>query len=177
MHIIIDGYNLIRQSDTLRRFEKSSLEEARRALVRFLLPYRQARNHRMTIVFDGWKSGSPLEERDREGGMDIVYSCRGITADDVIKRLAATSGEEILVVTSDRDIASFVERRGKTAISSHDFEDVISMKTWETTPTQEMGKDKDEEEDDHGPPGTRKKGTAKRVSRRERDYRKRINKL
>ncbi len=34
MHIIIDGYNLIRQSDALRRYERLSLEEGRNALIR-----------------------------------------------------------------------------------------------------------------------------------------------
>jgi len=34
MHIVIDGYNLIRQSDSLRRLEKFSLEEGRNGLIK-----------------------------------------------------------------------------------------------------------------------------------------------
>ena len=177
MHIIIDGYNLIRQSDILRRFEKSSLEEGRKALIRFVLPYKQVRNHRITIVFDGWKNGTALEARDREGGMDIIYSRLGEKADDVIKRIAEASGEEIMVVTSDRDIASFVTRRGGTAVSSRDFEAIIGMKAGEVPAASGMpeGKDDDGQDDESG--GTRKKGPAKRVSRREREYRRRVGKL
>ena len=178
MHIVIDGYNLIRQSDTLRRFEKTSLEDGRKALIRFIAPYRQEKGHRITIVFDGWKTGSPQEERDREGGLDIIYSRRGETADDVIKRIAETSGEEVLVVTADRAIASFAERRGRTVIPSRDFETILLTKSHEVKDGQVVTAERtDDDEDDEASRDHRKKGPAKRISRRERDYRKRVGKL
>lgn len=179
MHIVIDGYNLIRQSDVLRRCEKSSLEAGRRALIQFILPYKRAKNHRITIVFDGWQSGSPHEERDREGGMDIIYSRRGKKADDVIKQIAEHSGEELMVVTSDRDIASFVERRGGTVVASRDFEAIIAMKAGEKSAAapQPGAEAKPEDDEDPAPAGSRKKGPARRISRKERDYRKRVGKL
>ena len=181
MHILIDGYNLIRQSDTLRRFEKTSLEEGRKALIRFLMPYRQSTGHRMTVVFDGWKAGSPMEERDREGGVDIIYSHRGQLADEVIKRIADKSGEEIIVVTSDRDIASFVEHRGGTAVPSGEFEAILQTKA-DKTPLPHAGADEDlaiggKDEDEDIQAGKPHKGPSKRLSRRERDYRKRVQKL
>ncbi|MDO8786291.1 MAG: NYN domain-containing protein, partial [Syntrophales bacterium] len=49
MHIIIDGYNLIRQSDFLRRIERISLEEGRKTLIRTMSLYRKQRGHRVTI--------------------------------------------------------------------------------------------------------------------------------
>ena len=64
MHILIDGYNLIRQSVDLKRFERQSLEAGRKALIDWLSRYRQRKGHRITVVFDGWVSGSPQEERD-----------------------------------------------------------------------------------------------------------------
>ena len=121
MHLIVDGYNLIRQSDTLRGYERISLEAGRQALVRSLADYRRRRGHRITVVFDGWVGGSPLEERDRAGGVEIIYSRLGEKADEVIKRLVAKGSEEILVVTSDREIATFAARRGKTSIASPEF--------------------------------------------------------
>ena len=78
MHIIVDGYNLIRQSDALRQYERISLEEGRRALVRSLADYRKLRGHRITVVFDGWEGGSPQEERDlRRRGGDHLFPPRG----------------------------------------------------------------------------------------------------
>jgi uncharacterized protein len=87
MHIIVDGYNLIRQSATLRHSEVKSLEEGRNALIRSLVGYRRHRGHRITVVFDGWVGGSPQEERDLAGGVEIIYSRLGEKADEVIKRL------------------------------------------------------------------------------------------
>jgi len=81
MHIIVDGYNLIRQSDTFRQSERKSLEEGRNALIRSLAGYRKLRGHRITVVFDGWVGGSPLEERDRALGVEIIYSRLGEKAD------------------------------------------------------------------------------------------------
>ena len=89
MHIIVDGYNLIRQSDVLRGHERQSLEAGRKALIRGLAQYKRLRGHRITVVFDGWEGGSPLEERDLAGGVAIIYSRLGEKADEVIKRLVA----------------------------------------------------------------------------------------
>ena len=72
--IIIDGYNLIRQSSTLRRYELKSLEAGRQALVSRLSDYQSKKGHTITVVFDGWQGGSEYEERDRYGGIDIIYS-------------------------------------------------------------------------------------------------------
>ncbi len=121
MHIIVDGYNLIRQSDVLRGHERQSLEAGRKALIRGLAQYKRLRGHRITVVFDGWEGGSPLEERDLAGGVAIIYSRLGEKADEVIKRLVAAGSEEILVVTSDREIATFAARRGKSSIASPEF--------------------------------------------------------
>ena len=125
MHIIVDGYNLIRQSDTLRGYERISLEAGRQALLRSLAGYRKLRGHRITVVFDGWVGGSPQEERDRAGGMDIIYSRLGEKADEVIKRLLQKGSEEIMVVTSDREIVNFAARRGKTSIASAAFASLL----------------------------------------------------
>ena len=103
MHIIIDGYNLIRQSDFLRRFEKQSLEAGRQALLQQASLYRKKKGHRITVVFDGWENGSPFEERDRQGGITIVYSRRGEKADEVIKRGIVTS-------ISPRTVGRFFKR-------------------------------------------------------------------
>jgi predicted RNA-binding protein with PIN domain len=178
MHIIIDGYNLIRQSDRLRRAERSTLEEGRHSLIRFLTPYRERKGHRLTVVFDGWEGGSFQEERDREGGIDIIYSRKGEKADDLIKRMAEKSGDELIVVTSDRDIGHFVERCGGTVVDSQTFEGIVAGDHPSSAPSY-GDESTAEDDDDQGlwKKGTKKKGPAKRTSRRERDYHKRLIKL
>jgi len=169
MHIIIDGYNLIRQSDTLRRQERLCLETGRNALIQWVALYRKLRRHQVTIVFDGWENGSSIEERDRQAGIDIIYSCRGDKADDVIKRMAEKKKEDLVVVTSDRDIADFVCRRGATAISSMEFEARINRLLAGVSSSAGLpDMDLNDRESDDETTGDRKKGPARRLSKKKK---------
>jgi predicted RNA-binding protein with PIN domain len=168
MHIIIDGYNLIRQSVALRRYERFSLEEGRKALIRFTALYKKRKGHKVTVVFDGWEGGPAEEERDRQEGIYIVYSRRGEKADDVIKRMVQHRGEECVVVSSDRDIADFVSRRGGTAVSSQEFEaliDRVKDRMPDTQPRSDAGHDKGE---DDVREGVKRKGPSRRLSRKKK---------
>ena len=173
MLILIDGYNLIRQSDTLRRFEQQSLEAGRRALISKLMAYKMKRGHAITVVFDGWKSGSPEEERDRQGTIDIIYSRYGEKADDVIKRLAADIAEEAVVISSDREIASYVTRRGKTSLASPEFE-MLMFKAAARSANGDFACDKEDDATNHQ---SSKKGPAKRLPRARRQAQTKIRKL
>ena len=172
MHILIDGYNLIRQSVDLRRFERHSLEAGRKALIDWLARYREHKGHTVTVVFDGWESGSPLEERDYSSGINIIYSPRGVKADDVIKRITAGSDEEILVVSSDREIASFAQRRGKATLSSLEFESIVNRQM--AFPDDAAGEDHKDDQDER--PG-HKKGPSHKLSRAQRQAQSKIRKL
>jgi uncharacterized protein len=178
MHIIIDGYNLIRQSDALRRHERLSLEAGRNALARSVSHYKKQRGHKVTVVFDGWQGGPVDEERDKLSGIDIIYSRKGEKADEVIKRMVQERAEEVVVVTSDKDIADFVSRRGGTAISSQDFDELMGRTKTSMTDrdrhTEEMS---DKEEDDPTMGQAKKKGPSRRLSRRKKSAMERIRKL
>lgn len=174
MHIIIDGYNLIRQSDSLRRQEKQSLEAGRRALILNLSEYKRKKGHRITVVFDGWENGPAMEERDRQGNIGIIYSRRGEKADDVIKRLVDNSSEETVVVSSDREIASYAIRHSKTALSSPEFEMLMYKAIAESSIG---GFTAGEEADDEMRHRYSKKGPAKRLPRALRHTQKKIKKL
>lgn len=175
MHIIIDGYNLIRQSDCLRQIEKKNgLEQGRLSLIRIAASYRQQKGHRITIVFDGWMGDSPVEHRDRMGGVDIFYSRRGEKADDLIKRLAEKPCEELVVVTSDRSIADHVTRRGGTAVPSPVFFAILeNMGSLFTANTEA---EKDERDEEPFRPGKRK-GPSRRPSKKDRLASSRLKKL
>ena len=173
MHIIIDGYNLIRQSDSLRHQEKQSLEAGRRALTHKLSEYKRKKGHKITVVFDGWETGSAQEERDRQENISIIYSRRGEKADDVIKRLADSSPEETIVISSDREIASYVTRHGKTALASSEFEMLMYKASTEST----ISDFADEKEDDENYHHSSKKGPAKRLPRARRHAQTKIKKL
>jgi len=174
MDIIIDGYNLIRQSDYLRRFERQSLEAGRLNLINQLSRYQRIKGHKITVVFDGWIGGSSKEERDRQENISIIYSRYGEKADDVIKRLADESREETIIVSSDREIAAYVARRGKTALSSTEFEALMGKASLES-PSRGFDAEKDaaDESEHHSP----KKGPARRLPRAYRHKQAKIKKL
>ncbi|OGP67864.1 MAG: hypothetical protein A2W27_07940 [Deltaproteobacteria bacterium RBG_16_44_11] len=172
MQILIDGYNLIRQSDVLRRYELHSLEAGRRALMSKLSEYKRKKGHKITVVFDGWKGGSEQEERDRYGNIDIIYSRQGEKADDVIKRLTERISGETIVVSSDREIASYTTHQGKTALSSLEFEAIMNRAI-----SPSLNRKYTSDDDNDRAARRKKKGPARRLPRARRHTQKKIKKL
>jgi predicted RNA-binding protein with PIN domain len=173
MLILIDGYNLIRQSDILRRYERQSLEAGRRALIAKLIAYEKKRKHNIIVVFDGGKSGQLDEGRDREGKINIIYSRHGEKADDVIKRIATHTAEDTLVVSSDHEIVSYITRCGKTALTSLEFEAIMNKVI-----SSSLGGNFAAEKQDENPERQhKKKGPARRLPRAKRQAQTKINKL
>ncbi len=116
MLIAVDGYNFIKQSPELRRLEQVELQKAREGLLEQLRSYKRLKGHSFIVVFDGQQEGRLAGQRERSRGIDIIFSTPGEKADEVLKRLASEKREGIAVVTSDRDVASFAEKKGATAI-------------------------------------------------------------
>lgn len=172
MLILIDGYNVIRQSDNLRRYERKSLEAGRQALIKKLVEYEKKKNHQITVVFDGGKSDWLDEGRDREGKINIIYSRFGERADDVIKRLAAKAAGDVVVVSSDREISSFVAQLGKTPLTSPEFEMIINNAL--SAPARPIRQTQDNVVHEKQ---IKKKGPARRLPRAKRKAQTKIDKL
>ncbi len=172
MFIIIDGYNLIRQSDSLRGYERKSLEAGRTALIARLVEYEKKKSHSITVVFDGWKSGSADEGRDREGKINIIYSRYSERADDVIKRLAAQTAGDIIVVSSHREISSYVTQLGKTPLTSPEFEAIMNKALYAPARPVMPAQKSDAQEQQ-----TKKKGPSRRLPRAKRRAQTKIEKL
>lgn len=172
LHIVIDGYNLIRQSRKLNRLDLLNLQMGREALVDFLAAYKKVKAHPIKVVFDGQSAPAGSPHRERIKGIELIYSRSGELADTVIKRLADRHREKLLVVTSDNDIVQYVQSRGAATIGSAEFEDRLIMAEY-------MSSKGSTEADDHEPwrPTTKKKGPARRLTKRQRKMRKKISKL
>jgi predicted RNA-binding protein with PIN domain len=127
MLVAIDGYNFIKQSPELRRLERIELQKARAGLIESLVQYKRIKGHSITVVFDGWQEGRLAGHRERSGGIEVVFSRRGEKADDVLKRLAAEKRNGILLVTSDREIAEFAEKKGARVVPVSDFAEKMEM--------------------------------------------------
>ena len=122
MHLIVDGYNLIRQSLQLQLLDAVDLQAGREGLLELLGHYRRRSRHQVTVVFDGWQQGDCHEGRDRQHGILIIYSRRGERADEVIKRLLRQERERAVVVTSDRDIQLCAEQVKAAWVPAAHFE-------------------------------------------------------
>lgn len=171
LHIIIDGYNLIRQSDRLSALDRQDMQRGRETLVDWLIAYRRIRHHRISVVFDGGNAPFFSQHRDRLKGIEIRFSRPGETADSVIKRMASREREKALVVSSDREVVDFAESRGAATISSCGFEEKIGLAA------QMDETAADAAEDSGWNPTTRKKGPRKRLSRKKRRNRIKTQKL
>ena len=171
IHIIIDGYNLIRQSARMSTLDQQDIMLGREALVEMLAAYRKIKPHRITVVFDGRNSPVFSPQRSRQKGIAIRFSQSRESADDVIKRMAHKEREKALVVSSDRDVADSAAASGAATISAQEFEARIEMAAYLDSPN---GKD----EDFRGwTPTTRKKGPSRRLSKKQRRNRMKIKKL
>ena len=127
MLIAIDGYNFIKQSPDLRRLEQIELQKAREGLIERLAQYKRLKGHAITVVFDGGPQGTLAGNRGRSRGIEIIFSKPGEKADDVLKRLAAEKKGGITIVTSDREVALFAEKKGAIAIPVPDFTEKMEM--------------------------------------------------
>lgn len=172
IHIIIDGYNLIRQSPELAELDRLDLQSGREALVDLLAAYKKLKPHKITVVFDGSAEPSLYGSRDRAKGIAIRYSHGGESADDVIRRMADQEKAKALVVSSDREVMTAAEAAGATVMDSAAFEDKIAMARYLA-----VKGDGDALESAGWVPTTRKKGPSRRLPKRKRRARARVEKL
>jgi predicted RNA-binding protein with PIN domain len=170
LQLIIDGYNLIRQSPELLVQESQDLRWGREALLEKLAAYRRLKKHAITVVFDGWEAGDVTGNRDRFQGVLIIYSRRGEKADEVIKRLADRERERGLIISSDREIMDHAERVGATVMSAGEF----SLRLELAGAGDSSG---ETEEEEASWSGTQKKGPAHRASKKIRRQHRRVKKI
>ncbi len=172
IHIIIDGYNLIRQSAVLAGLDRQDLQLGRDALVDLLAAYKKVKPHKITVVFDGTEQHSRYPSRDRVKGIEIRFSQADKSADDLIRRMAQNEKFKALVVSSDREVINAAESAGATAMDCVAFEDKVAMARYLAA------KGGGEAIESTGwVPTTRKKGPGRRPPKRKRRARARVKKL
>ncbi len=162
LHIIIDGYNLIRQSPLLSSIDRKDIRRGRDALLDLLAAYKKTRPHRITVVFDGISDSLFSSAKEKIKGIDVRFSRRPDSADTVIKELASGYREKALIVSSDVDVVRFAEAKGAATISSPLFENKIRTASC----FDDAGTAEDEEEERRT--DTKKKGPCRRLSKKMR---------
>ncbi len=85
IHIIIDGYNLIRQSNSFSDLDRQDIQLGREALLDTLATYKRIKRHKITVVFDGTNAPPFSQSENRIKGIKVKFSRRGELADSLIK--------------------------------------------------------------------------------------------
>ena len=173
LHLIIDGYNLIRQSAELTPLDRQGLEFGRDALVDKLVAYRRVRKHKITIVFDGSATYFFPDGETSWKGINVKFTRHGETADSMIKKMVSRERERAIVVSSDNEVVGFAAAHGAVTIPSEEFEEKLLM-------AEAMGEGRFEEEGRVSPKpesGTKKKGPSRKLPKRQRRARQKIKKL
>ena len=113
VHLVVDGYNV-----TKRGFGEISLEQQRSRLVTGLGGLSAQTGAEITVVFDGAERVHGLPPTPR--GVRVLFSRKGETADELIRRLvrAEPSGRPVVVISSDREVADGVRRHGAYPLGS-----------------------------------------------------------
>lgn len=126
--LIVDGYNAIRSGSrykniTLPDYTDDYFNVARERLLNDVINY-AGRGVEAVIVYDAaYRTGAPSEMKT-VGGVRIVFSSPGQTADHVIEKLAHDARErnvETIVVTSDATIQDTVFGEGVDRMSAEGF--------------------------------------------------------
>jgi len=171
IHIIIDGYNLIRQSSSLSVLDHQDMQLGREGLIDLLAKYKKVKHHKITVVFDGTNAASFSGHRDYINGIEIKFSRFGELADSVIKKIAAGEKEKALVVSSDRDVADSASLSGAAVIGSVEFEQKLEMAAYSD------GLDVDGNDEVGWVPTTKKKGPSRKLPKKKRRSLAKIKKL
>ena len=129
--VLVDGYNVLCSWPQFasRKSRLRTLEQRREGLLRVLRQYADQSGRPVTVVFDGYGARhKPVKGETETGmnagrGLEVLFSDRGKTADEVIERVVALapSRERILVVTSDNVERQTVEALGAQSESAESF--------------------------------------------------------
>lgn len=123
VRILVDGYSLLHGWPQLAPGQVRHSEAARDELVRRLTLYQDAVGVPVTIFFDGSMPKARSRERTAKARIEVLYSCAGQTADDLIERAAHrfASYGEVLAVTDDRAERDTVNSFGGLTSSCDNF--------------------------------------------------------
>ncbi|UOX85139.1 NYN domain-containing protein [Amycolatopsis sp. FBCC-B4732] len=107
VHLIVDGYNV-----TKTGYPELALADQRDRLIHQLQALAARTSAEVTVVFDG--AGVLSVPASVPRGVRVLFSDRGVLADDVIRNIVATepAGRPMVVATSDRAVADSVRGGG-----------------------------------------------------------------
>ena len=124
VRILVDGYSLLHHWEELAPAKPRHSFHARDALVAVLTQYQDSSGTPLTVIFDG--GGAPPDTPKNEtakGGIEVLFSKKGQTADQIIERVAHLMKPygEVMAVTNDFAERETVISLGSVACSCENF--------------------------------------------------------
>lgn len=121
--LIVDGYNVVFAWDFLSEIAESDLDHARDKLIDILKNYAAYTKTDVTVVFDGYRVPSNAGSETSEGGVTVIYTPQGQTADACMEKLMHGPGPDrtLRVVTSDRLVQLAAIHSGVFRLSAREF--------------------------------------------------------
>ena len=121
--LLVDGYNMIFAWEELRALSRDSVDAARSALINALANYQGLKGCRLVLVFDAYRVRGNAGTTERHGGVEVVYTKEGETADMYIERLSYDLGRthRVKVATSDGLEQVLIQGHGAQRLSARDL--------------------------------------------------------
>uniref|UniRef100_UPI0026F169A5 NYN domain-containing protein n=1 Tax=Senegalimassilia anaerobia TaxID=1473216 RepID=UPI0026F169A5 len=133
--LIIDGFNVLRSGSRYQEafahpdYTDDAFNTARERLINDVINF-AGREYKAVIVFDGGDNQFSTGEVETIGGVRIMFSPAGTSADKVIEKLAHDArvrNVETMVVTSDATIQDTVFGGGIDRMSANGFSREVGM--------------------------------------------------
>ena len=129
VRVLVDGYSLLHHRPELAPGRARHSFHARDALVAALTQYQDSSGTPVTLIFDG--GGAPPDtpkNQTAKDGIEVLFSKKGQTADQIIERVAHLMKPygEVLAVTNDYAERETVISLGGSACSCENFLDMLN---------------------------------------------------
>lgn len=126
--VLVDGYNVLLNCPQFTSLLDAEFNLARNRLIRTIADFGDYHGHRVIVVFDAQRQNLGKPARQKQEGIEIIYSQRGQTADDyIIEWIQRYKGEKhIEVITSDRALSNTVQRLGASVQTTFEFSDTYT---------------------------------------------------
>jgi uncharacterized protein len=116
--LLIDGYNVIKRTLMGGPSAFLDMDRARTSFIERLAGYKRAKGSGVTVVFDAPGSLTVNRCRENHRGVDVIYSGRGETADDVIVEILRKRSPGLVLVSSDRALIDEAKKNGIAFITA-----------------------------------------------------------
>ncbi len=125
--VLVDGYNLIRQSGAFSDLAEADLGAARQQLVDRLCNYAGFTGAEVWAVFDAYRVKGRGPREDDFHGVRVIYTEKDETADAFIERASREAGKRrVRVVSSDAQVQQISLGHGALRASSREFLEEMS---------------------------------------------------